>query len=352
MDAKQIENAQIALRQYISPIAKYLDDPNVQEIMINSPGDIWVESNGRSFKTDIVLTEGAVRAAIVLLGRLDGKDVKEGTEHAIIDTRMGMLRVAAALSPTARHGHAICIRKHSAREITLDEYQSQVVSFKTTHVITPEKEPPRPSSSGHGIAAWLSWMVRSRKNVAVSGGTSTGKTSFLNGLLQHIPDDERVVVLEDVSELKTYVPNKVQLETNIQAGIHMAGLVKLSLRFRPDRIIVGELRGAEAYDFMQAMNTGHDGGFCSIHANTAELALSRLEALVLQSSVNWPILAIKSQIASTINYVIQMGRTKGQRHIAEIIKIKGINDNGYIVERIFDFNSLTDAVAKEVVFDK
>lgn len=338
MDATQMVRAKEMLRHFLSQISQHLDDPLIQEIMINSPTDVWIERSGQMLQTNITLTPEQVRGAIVLLGNIERKNVQENTKNAIIDTRMDGVRIAAALAPTALRGHSICIRKHSARNFSLEEYEEQVQSFKKDHQVKTDPEPPRPKPDGSGMAEWLKWMTRARKSTAVSGGTSTGKTSMLNALLKHIPEDERVLTLEDVAELKPVVPNQVQLETNAQVDILMRDLVKLALRYRPDRIIVGELRGSEAFDFLQAINTGHDGGFCSIHANSAALALHRLETLVLQANLGWPLIAIKSQIASTIDYVIQMGRTKGQRHIAEIIRIDGINDDGYVTETIFNFS--------------
>lgn len=338
MDATQMVRAKEMLRQFLSPISQHLDDPLIQEIMINSPDDVWIERSGQMLRANVTLSPEQVRGAVVLLGNIERKNVQENTKNAIIDTRMDGIRIAAALAPTALRGHSICIRKHSARNFSLEEYEDQVLSFKKDHLVKDDPEPSRPKPDGTGMAEWLKWMTRARKSTAVSGGTSTGKTSMLNALLKHIPEDERVLTLEDVAELKPVVPNQVQLETNAQVDIHMRDLVKLALRYRPDRIIVGELRGSEAFDFLQAINTGHDGGFCSIHANSAALALDRLETLVLQANLGWPLIAIKSQIASTIDYVIQMGRTKGQRHIAEIIRLDGIDDKGYVTETIFNFS--------------
>jgi Flp pilus assembly CpaF family ATPase len=334
MDRQQADHAQELLEQYLEPIRDYLRDDSVQEIMINSSASIWVEQQGRIFRIEPHLDDTAIRSAIALMGRLDNKDVRENTEHAVIDTRIHDMRVAAALHPTAIEGHSICIRKHRKVNLDLDDYVDQM--RRTNEMVEREDiEPPYPTPDGEGLKEWLAWMVRTRKNFVVSGGTSTGKTTFLNALLSSIPEDERVLVIEDVPELNVKVPNLVRFETNNQAGLDMRRLVKLALRYRPDRIVVGEVRGAETFDLLQAMNSGHDGGCCSLHANNAAQALSKLETYVLTAETGWPLEAIRNQIGSTIEYCIQMGRTNGRRHIKEIIKVEGYDGRRYQTKVIF-----------------
>jgi len=334
MDRQQADHAQRMLEQYLAPIRDHLHDDNVQEIMVNSHASVWVERQGRIFQIDPKIDNAAIRAAIVLMGRLDNKDVRENTEHAIIDTRIHDMRVAAALHPTAIQGHSICIRKHRKVNLALQDYVEQMRAAKETGE-QQDLEPERPQPDGAGLQEWLAWMVRTRKNFVVSGGTSTGKTTFLNALLSCIPGDERVLVLEDVPELNVQVPNLVRFETNNQVGLDMRRLVKLALRYRPDRIVVGEVRGSETFDLLQAMNSGHDGGCCSLHANSATQALSKLETYVLTAETGWPLEAIRNQIGSTIEYVIQMGRTNGRRHIAEIIRVDGYDGQRYQTTHIF-----------------
>jgi len=336
MDRHQEDHAREILEQYLSPLREYLHDDSVQEIMVNSHASVWIERRGQIIQIDPQIDDTAIRAAIVLMGRLDNKDVRENTADAIIDTRIHEMRVAAALHPTSLDGHSICIRKHLRVNLDLDDYVEQMRQAKESAEHSDiDIEPDHPSQDGEGIQEWLTWMVRSRKNFVVSGGTSTGKTTFLNALLSAIPADERVLTLEDVPELNVKVPNRVRLETNHQAGIDMRRLVRLALRYRPDRIVVGEVRGSETFDLLQAMNSGHDGGCCSLHANNAAQALSKLETYVLTAETGWPLEAIRNQIGSTIEYVIQMGRTKGRRHIKEIIQVDGYDGHRYQTKIIF-----------------
>lgn len=335
MDARQAEHATELLKNYLGPIAMYLEDPEVQEIMVNAPDQVWVERAGHVFSAGCAIEPDAVRAAIVLMGRMDGKDVSEASTNAVIDTQIAGMRVAAALAPTALHGHSICIRKHRNVRFSTDDYARQLAEFDHAGAVPVQQEAAPPHQNGEGFTDWARWLVQSRKNFLVSGGTSSGKTALLNALLEHIPDEDRVMVLEDVPELSIRVPNRVRVQTNEQIGISMRTLLKLALRYRPDRIVIGEIRGSEAFDLLQALNTGHDGGCCSLHANSAVQALNRLETLVLIADVGWPADAIRSQIANTIDYVIQMTRTKGQRHLAEIVRVGGYANGHYELEQVF-----------------
>ncbi|WP_019023018.1 CpaF family protein [Thioalkalivibrio sp. ALE23] len=337
MDAKQAEHAAEMLHNYLEPLAGYLDDPEVQEIMVNAPDSVWIERAGDLFRADVSVDPNSIRAAIVLMGRMDDKDVREDGENAIIDTQIKGMRVAAALAPTARAGHSICIRKHREVRFTMEDYARQLADFALDGDHGEMPEPAPPQHNGEGLKEWVDWLIRTRQNFLVSGGTSSGKTALLNALLQHIPEDDRVMVLEDVPELDVAVPNQVRVQTNDQIGIDMRRLLKLALRYRPDRIVIGEIRGGEAFDMIQAMNTGHDGGCCSLHANSAVQALSRLETLILIADVGWPSDAIRNQIASTIDYVIQMTRTGGRRHIAEIVRVDGYRNGQFQFTDVFRF---------------
>ena len=181
-------------------------------------------------------------------------------------------------------------------------------------------------------------LVQSRKNVLVAGGTSAGKTTFLNALIGTIPADQRVVTIEDTMELKLYVPNRVRLLSNIDTNVTTQLLVALCLRFRPDRIIVGEVRGGEAYDLLQALNTGHDGGLASLHANNARTALSRLESLAMLGippGSRWELEDMRKNIADCFNYVVHFKRTGEMRHVSEILEIRGFHNNDYDLQRVF-----------------
>lgn len=291
------------LSNALAPIRHLLDDPLVQEIEINGPNNVWVEREGIQSRTDIKLGESSIRNAISVLSRLSNKDAKGGTPNGIVDARLDGFRVAAVLPPTAVLGPSICIRKHNPVVLMLEDYVSSgAMSQEAADVIRS--------------------MVVNRKNVLIAGGTSSGKTTFVNAMIALIPDQERVVTVEDTVELKVMVPNWVSLESNEQAEVTTRLLIRLALRYRPDRIIVGEVRGAEAYDLLQAANTGHDGCIATLHANSGFDALSRLETMILQAGVNWPHAAICAQIARTFDYVIFMHRQRGKRKLASILELK------------------------------
>jgi len=189
-------------------------------------------------------------------------------------------------------------------------------------------------SLGVGLRA----LVRARKNILIAGGTSTGKTTFLNAMIGEVPKDERVITIEDTQELKLQVPNRVRLLSNEDKKVTARTLVALCLRFRPDRIIVGEVRGGEAFDLLQALNTGHDGGMASIHANNARMALSRLESVAMLGiplGSSWTLRDMRKNIADCFHYVVHLKRTGELRHISEIVEIKGFKDDDYILNRVF-----------------
>jgi pilus assembly protein CpaF len=335
----KIHSRQI-LADTLSPLADFINDREIQEIMVNGPDNVWIERNGLLQKVDVALSEIQIRSAISVLAHLDGKEAKENSRDAIIDSRMEGLRVAAVLSPTSIHGHAICIRKHNPVHLGLDDYLAAGAFNRHRWTVAEEAQlaPPDPQrvhEGGEGLMAFLRWIVRMHKNVIVSGGTSSGKTTFLNALIAEVDTHERVLTIEDTPELKVRVPNFVSFESNEQAGVTTLSLVKLSLRFRPDRIIVGEVRGAEAFDLMQALNTGHDGGFCTLHANNAYAALARLENLILIAGTNWPHEAIRSQIAQTFDYVVHLARKAGRRAIQEVMEITGYEGGMYQFNHVF-----------------
>lgn len=319
------------LPQFLGSVHALLGDDSLQEIMVNRPDDIWIERAGSMIRTDITLDPIAVRSAIVTLGRLDNKDVRENTADAIVDMRLEGIRVAAALQPTALRGASLCLRKHSRLEIPLSRYAQDQAPPQVTDADDPLYHPWTPDV----LVDNLRTVVHRRGNLLISGGTSTGKSTFMNALLAAIPADERVLVLEDTPELQLPAVNQVQLQSNAQAGITMRDLLKLALRYRPDRIVVGEVRGAESFDLLQAMNTGHDGGAASIHANSAVQALARLETLVLTANTGWPLEAVRHAIGSTINWVIHMARYQGRRVVAEVLAVRGYNASGYVTARVY-----------------
>lgn len=276
-----------------------LADEDITEVMINGPDNIFVERKGRLTRVDKHFKdEQELRRVIDLIVGKAHREVSEA--NPIVDTRLeDGSRVNVVLSPIALSGSTVTIRKFSKRPMTMEkllEYGS----------ITPE------------VAQFLQKLVKARYNIFIAGGTGSGKTTFLNALSSYIPHDERIITIEDSAELQiTQIPNIVRLETrNATASsgeskkIDIQSLIRSSLRMRPDRIIVGEVRGAEALDMLQAMNTGHDGSLSTGHANSAEDMLSRLETMVLQGEAALPLKAIRQQISSAVDIMIHLSRLR------------------------------------------
>lgn len=287
--------------------------------MINGPNNVWVERAGQGIiKTDVEISEVDIRSAIQLLASLENKEAKARGKESIVDSRLDGFRFAAAMKPTSMLGPSISIRKHNPVHLSLDDY--------VANGAIPEN-----------MADVLRKMVKERKNIVVAGGTSSGKTTFVNALIGEVDPGDRVLTIEDTQELKVKVPDWVPLISNEQEGVTTRDLVRLSLRFRPDRIIVGEVRGGEAFDLLDAANTGHDGCLATLHANNCAGALSRFESLVLRADIKWPHEAIKAQIADTFDFVVFMARVRTGRKLAEIMAIKGFDFDSkrYITEEVY-----------------
>jgi len=291
----------------------------VTEVAVNGPHEIWVTEHGRRRQVrDFVITEDAVASALRELASGMGGEARAETAKAIVSAKMPGYRFAGLLWPTASKGSAISIRKHATRVFTLDEYVLQGA--------IPED-----------MAALIRSEVVAGANMLVTGSTDTGKTTLLNAVSRAIPDAECVVSIEDTRELQLTVPNWRPLETNTQNGLTATRLLEFTMRSSPDRIILGELRGAEAAVFLEAANTGHHGCMASLHCNSAFDAFARLEVLTLRAGLDWPLQAIRQQIASTIHIVIHMARVEGRRVLNEIVRIRGFNDTTgkYDVESLF-----------------
>lgn len=335
MDNIASRQAITVLKAHLAPLLPYLDDPAVQEVMINTPENIWVERGGTVLPvTGVTLSEVNIRSAISALAGLNDKSVAD-----ILDARMPNIRIAAALHPVAVHGNAMCLRKHSRSKLTLDDYRNH----GAFDVVPREAEydDARPSDDdvrlgGDHVQQFLRWAVLNRKNILISGSTSSGKTTFLNALLAEVPKTDRVLTIEDTAELQVDVPNLVSFESNQEKGVTIRHLVRLALRFRPDRIIVGEIRGAEAYDLLDALNTGHSGGACTMHADSAVLALGRLESMVRmnEDAKQLPLEAMRAQIAGTFQFVIHASRRGGRRGPEEIREITGLREDGFYATKV------------------
>ena len=333
MDKMTLAYAMDVLMDFMSPLQPYMEDPLVQEIKVNHGSNVWIEKQGSSFHaTDVAMDDIAVSGAINTLANINSKN----NPGKILDCRLPGLRIAAAQHPIAIHGSALCIRKHARSNMRLSNYLERDI-FK---VLPPEAAremqylADKPSyedirKGGVSLFEFLRWMVRSRRNVLISGSTSSGKTTLLNALLAEIPETERVITIEDTAELLIALLDYVGFETG--DGISIRDLVRLTLRFAPKRIIVGECRGAEAYDLMAALNTGHEGGFVTFHADSSFQALPRLEGMVRQSEEgkNWPLADLRQQIASTFHYVIHAAHDYGVRGPIEIREMLGADGGVY-----------------------
>lgn len=308
---------------FLKPIASLLQDESISEIMINGPKEIYAEKKGKIFKTKFAFEDDEqLMAAVRRIAQSVGKTIDE--DHPILDGRLpDGSRVNAVLPPTARKGIYVSIRKFMTDSLSI----KQLVQFGALSV---------------EMAKFLNLCSAMAKNTIVSGGTSSGKTTLLNVVSSLIPKDQRIIVIEDASELQLQQEHILPMETRApnsmgEGGVTMRDLVKSSLRMRPDRIVIGEIRGAEAMDLLQAMNTGHSGSMTTLHANTPKGALARLETLSLMSDVDIPLVALRSQIASAVDIVIQAARLRdGSRKITHISEVMELDEKGnYQVNDIF-----------------
>lgn len=309
---------------FLAPVKPYLEDPEVSEILINGPDRIYVERKGKLQRTDVrFLNEQALEAAMRNIARHVGRRFDE--DQPRLDARLpDGSRVHAVLPPMSREGTTVAIRKFSKDKLTMP----QLVKYGSISI--------------EG-AKLIEAIVRLGKNIIVSGPTSSGKTSVLNVLSSFIPNGERILVIEDASELQLQQEHAVLFETRKpdehgKGEVSIRDLVHSSLRLRPDRLVVGEIRGAEALDLLQAMNTGHSGSMTTIHANGPKDALSRLETCALLSGVEIPLYALRDQVRAAIQVVIHTARlTDGSRKITHVTEVLGVEGNDYKVQDLLRF---------------
>lgn len=318
-----------------------MKDETITEVMVNGPNDIFIEKNGRLQKlNDHFQSERKLEDIIQRIVSMAGREVNQA--NPIVDTRLpDGSRVNVVLPPISLVGAVVTIRKFSKEPMTI----SQLIKYGS---ITKE------------IAKKLELLVKSKYNIFISGGTGSGKTTFLNALSNYIPKEERIITIEDSAELQIEgIDNLVSLETRnanaTGAGrITIKDLIKSSLRMRPERIIVGEVRGEEALDMLQAMNTGHDGSLSTGHANSVKDMLSRLETMVLQGSEALPLIAIRQQIASAIDIIIHLSRLRDHsRKTMEICEVVGMKDGEIQLNPLYVFqeneNSTLEKVSGQLV---
>jgi pilus assembly protein CpaF len=306
------------------PIQPLLDDPDVSEVMVNGPKSVYVEKKGELIKTPVTFEDNkevvrVIERIILPLGR------RIDADSPTVDARLpDGSRVNAVIPPVAIDGASITIRKFRKDKLSIQ----QLVEF---------------GSMTQSMADFLRACVMSRLNIVVSGGTGSGKTTLLNVLSSMIPEDERIVTIEDAAELQLQQDHVVRLETrpaNLEGKGMMTirDLVRNSLRMRPDRIVVGECRGGETFDMLQAMNTGHDGSLTTLHANTPRDALSRLETMVMMAGLDLPIKVIRQQVSSAVDLIIQQTRLKGgDRKVTAVTEVAGMEGDTIVLTDIFRY---------------
>ncbi|AKU14007.1 secretion ATPase protein, type II secretion system protein E [Azoarcus sp. CIB] len=308
----------------LGPIEPLLADPTVSDILINGSQQVYVERHGKIEHTNVTFSDDAHLMKIIdkIVSRV-GRRVDESSP--MVDARLpDGSRVNAIIPPLALDGPVVSIRRFAAIPLTIEK----LIEFKA---LTP------------GMAELLAGLVRAKVNILISGGTGSGKTTLLNILSHNIPEDERIVTIEDAAELQLQQPHVVRLETrppNIEGKgeVTQRSLVRNALRMRPDRIILGETRGAEAFDVLQAMNTGHEGSMTTVHANTPRDALGRMENMIGMSGANLPPKVARAQIASAIGVIVQASRlTDGKRKLMSIQEITGMEGDMITMQEIFTF---------------
>jgi pilus assembly protein CpaF len=306
------------------PLERLLAQDAISEIMINGPHDIWVERQGRLYPTTLRFNDDSHLRRIInkMVGQV-GRRIDESSP--MVDARLpDGSRVNAVIPPLSLSGPLVTIRKFAKRRFDLDE----LIRIGTI--------------SREGVT-FLRCCVEAELNILISGGTGTGKTTLLNALSAAVPDQDRIVTIEDAAELQLAQNHVLRLEArpkNIEGEgeITIRDLVRNSLRMRPDRIIVGEVRGAEALDMLQAMNTGHEGSLCTVHANSPRDALSRIETMVLMAGFELPVRAIRQQVASALDLIIQLERLEdGSRRITSITEVQRMESDVITLQELYEF---------------
>lgn len=337
-----IEQWALIVKQVYSAIRGFglldaiMADDDITEVMINGPEDIFIEKKGCLQKLDQSFeSESRLEDIVQKIVGLAGREVNQA--NPIVDTRLpDGSRVNVVLPPIARNGATVTIRKFSKTPMTIE----QLIKF---------------GSITQDIANVLEKLIRAKYNIFICGGTGSGKTTFLNALSNYIPKEERVITIEDSAELQIVgIDNLVSLETrNANASgagqITIRDLIKSSLRMRPERIVVGEVRGAEALDMLQAMNTGHDGSLSTGHANSTKDMLSRLETMVLQGAEGLPLEAVRQQIASAIDIIIHLSRLRDHsRKTMEITEVIGYENGEIILNPLYRFEEDENSTLEKV----
>ncbi len=324
-DREEIEKDVVDNILGYGPIQEYLDDDLVTEVMVNNDRTIYIERFGKIYRTGARFLDEAhlVRIIDKIVGQV-GRRVDESSP--MVDARLpDGSRVNAIIAPLALNGPMLTIRKFSKDPFTVED----LIGFGT---LSPM------------LVDLIQACVEGKLNILISGGTGTGKTTLLNVVSQYIPSDERIVTIEDAAELRLHQSHVLRLESrpaNIEGKgqVTIRDLVRNSLRMRPDRIVVGEVRSAEAIDMLQAMNTGHEGSLSTVHANSPRDAMSRLETMVLMAGFDLPVRAIREQVAAALDVVIHLSRLQdGTRRVVAVTEVEGLEGDTIVMQDIFKFD--------------
>ena len=348
MSAPQTEEGRVYLRSYLAPLNDMLARPDVTDIYVNRPGELWIETIGGAVERHEApgLDEPTLARLARQIAALSHQGISR--EHPLLSATLpDGARVQMIAPPATRGGMAVAIRKHVTSDLTLDDYVANGAFEGTKRRNAPEDSQVDKALAAllddGDIAGMLSAAVRARKNILISGGTGAGKSTLLGVLAEAIPVTERIVTIEDTAELSLDQEHVVRMETrpvNIEGRgqITARDLLINALRMRPDRIIVGEVRGGEALEMLQAMNTGHDGGIGTIHANSTRDALLRLETMVLMAGTELPSRAVREQIVSAIHLLVQVRRyDDGIRRIESVAEITGLEGTTPQTQELFGF---------------
>ncbi len=316
-----------ALDTFLGPLKPLFDEEGIQEISVNRPGEAWVEKFGEMRREELPgMTLEHMRSLAHLIAQSTSQSISE--EKPLLSANLpGGYRIQIVIPPACDAGVVMSIRKQTALEMDLDKYEA-LGAFEQTKTGFGHKDPfdaPLKDLYDRGeVKAFIDLAVKAKKNIIISGGTSTGKTTFMNAALKSIPPMERIITVEDVREVNiTHIPNRVHLLASKggqgRAKVTTQDLIEACLRMRPDRIIVGELRGAEAFSYLRAVNTGHPGSIATLHADSPQLAIEQLILMIMQADLGITRDQIKEYVESVINVIIQLKRgDKGRRFVSEI----------------------------------
>lgn len=309
------------LLPFLRPIEHLILDDSVSEVMVNGPDRVFVERNGFVHHVPgITISERTLTVAVKNIARRLGDDISEA--NPILDSRLpDGSRVAAVIPPCSLNGVTLTIRKFNSRHFEIEDLIQS-------------------GAFDRSLANRLEDYVLQRRNLLLSGGTSSGKTTLLTALGKFIPADERLLLIEDTAEIQLAHTNLVRFEArreqNGTPAISIRDLLKAALRHRPDRLLVGEVRGGEAFDLLQLLNTGHSGSISTIHASSAKQALTRFTSCVLQSGVQLPHAAIKADIGDSLNVIVQLDRRPGRRFISEVLEVNSYDPD----TALFDYSTI------------